>query len=61
MIKSVGYDEKTRILEVEFSNNSVYQYSSVPEIEYREMIRAKSVASYFTQSIKTKYKYEKIQ
>ena len=39
-LRSVGYDEKTRTLEVEMSNGQVFQYSGVyPEV-YRRFMAA---------------------
>ena len=60
-IASVGYDESTSKLEIQFcSNNSIYQYFDVPKIEYSGLMGAASHGKYFHKNIKNKYRYEKI-
>ena len=59
-INSVGYDQESQILEIEFKHGSVYQYYGVPEHEYDNLIGATSVGSYHAQHIKGNYQYQKI-
>ena len=59
-VAAVGYDANTVTLEVEFQNGSVYQYFSVPEVEYQGLITADSVGKYLNQNIKNNYQYTKI-
>lgn len=54
-IRSLGYDARTRILEVEFHSGGVYQYFSVPEAVYQSFMRATSKGSYFHDNIKDRY------
>lgn len=58
-IKEIGWEGE--ILEVEFSNGSVYQYHEVSEEAYTQLIEAPSVGKEFHQSIKNFYHTEKIQ
>lgn len=51
-IKSVGYEEKTTLLEVEFNNGKVYQYHPVPMNIYLEMVASESIGTYFNKNIK---------
>ena len=52
-LKSVGYDEAEKILEVEFlSDKSVFQYSRVPRTTYEELINASSKGRYFRSYIR---------
>lgn len=51
-IASIGYDASRRVLEIEFLNGSVYQYSSVPESLYNGLMNASSHGSYFDSHIK---------
>lgn len=51
-IASIGYDAARRILEIEFLNGSVYQYSNVPESLYNGLMNASSHGSYFDSYIK---------
>ncbi|MFJ5365950.1 KTSC domain-containing protein [Pectobacterium punjabense] len=59
-IESAGYDSNTSILEIEFKNGSLYQYSGVPEYIFQELISASSVGVYFNQNIKNNYEFQKI-
>lgn len=56
-IATVGHDEPSQILEVEFLTGAVYEYYDVPEHVYQELISASSVGSYFAQRIKNVYSF----
>lgn len=61
-INSIGYDELTKTLEVEFSNNGIYQYKEVPKEVYEGFSKAESIGSYFAKNVRTKgYTYLKIE
>lgn len=49
---SIGYDETTSILEVEFHKAGVYQYFGVPADVYEQLMAASSKGAYFNESIK---------
>ena len=54
-LRSVGYDEKTRTLEVEMSNGQVFQYAGVyPEV-YRRFMAAPNPTSFFDDKIAEEY------
>ena len=57
---SVGYDPDALTLEVEFKNNSVYQYFDVPEVENQQLMQASSKGTYFNANIRDRYRYTKI-
>lgn len=59
-IASIGYDPATQILEVEFHNNSVYQYFNVPSIVYQALMAAPSHGVYLNANIKGQYQYARI-
>jgi hypothetical protein len=59
-IKSVGYDKQTRILEVEFNNNQVYQYYDVEDRVFSELMSAESKGKYFYENIRKNYSYFKV-
>jgi len=59
-ITSIGYDESTRTLEVEFKNEDVYQYYDVPKETHESLIKAKSHGKYFHAHIRDIYQYSKI-
>jgi hypothetical protein len=54
-LRSVGYDEKSRTLEIEMSNGQVYQYVGVyPEV-YRRLMAAPNPTSFFDDKIAEEY------
>ena len=46
-IRSVGYDEGSQILEIEFKSGGVYQYLNVPEQVHSSLMNASSKGCYF--------------
>lgn len=59
-INSIGYDEETQILEIEFNHGWIYQYFWVSESEYNGIMNAWSIGTYFHDNIKDKYNYSKV-
>ena len=59
-VASVGYEEETSTLEVEFKSGAIYQYSDVPKSEFEGLINASSVGMYLNSHVKTKYNYTKV-
>ena len=54
-LRSVGYDEKSRTLEIEMSNGQVFQYVGVyPEV-YRRLMAAPNPTSFFDDKIAEEY------
>ena len=59
-LRSVGYDEKTRTLEVEMSNGQVFQYSKVyPEV-HRRFMNAPSPTAFFDDKIAEEYTAKRV-
>lgn len=55
-IASVGYEETSETLEVEFSKNGrVYQYLNVPAFMFERLMQANSVGIFFNAEIKNAY------
>jgi hypothetical protein len=50
-IRSVGYDSRNRVLEIEFSDGGICQYAGVAEEVYRRLMNAPSPGSYFHDNI----------
>ena len=54
-LRSVGYDESTRTLEIEMSNGEVFQYGGVyPEV-YRRLMAAPNPNAFFDDKIAEEY------
>lgn len=60
-LASVGYDSLSHVLEIEFTNGSIYQYQRVPARIYNGLMSASSHGSYFHEHIRDKYPYRKIR
>ena len=58
-INSIGYDEATRTLEIEFNNGTIYHYFDVPIYVYQELINAPSHGKYLAANIKGVYRYSR--
>ena len=54
-IRAVGYDERNRVLEVEFNDGRVNQYSGVSEEVHRRLISAPSIVSYFRDNVEESF------
>jgi len=59
-VASIGYDADAQVLEVEFVNGGVYQYTNVPREAFDELQSAASKGSYFSQNIKNRYPYTRV-
>lgn len=55
IIKSVGYDRETSLLEVEFRNGWVYEYDAVPTEVHRALLDAPSHGKYLKRHIVDRY------
>jgi len=61
-LASVGYEPDMRVLEVEFLNGGIYQYSNVPAHVHSGLMSASSHGSYFDAYVKKGgYSYRKIR
>lgn len=60
-LASIGYDENSQILEIEFNNGRIYQYLNVPSIEFQNLKNANSHGKYFISKIKDFYQYQQIR
>jgi KTSC domain-containing protein len=54
-IRSVGFDERSRVLEVEFSDGRIIQYSGVSAEIHRRFLSAPSLVSYFRDNIEESF------
>lgn len=59
-VASVGYDEPSQTLEVEFTNGSIYQYFNVGELLYQEFMQAPSKGQFLNAYIKNAYAYSRV-
>lgn len=59
-VVSIGYDEATETLEVEFLSGSIYQYYNVPISIYEQMMQAGSKGKFLNTYIKNAYPYSRV-
>ncbi len=60
-LRSAGYDARSRVLEIEFSNGGVNQYSGVSEEIYRRLMNAPSPSSYFQDQIEEGFTAKRVR
>ncbi len=60
-IASVGYDEASRTLEVEFKNGKVYQYYEVSAALYKQFMGAPSKGQFLNGFIRDVYSYSRVR
>lgn len=59
-ISSIGYDEDSNTLEIEFHSGAVYQYFDIPLNVFQGIMGPGSKGQYFAQHIKGYYRYVKV-
>lgn len=60
MAKAVGYDRQREVLQVEFNNGSVYQYSQVETETWEYLQQSDSVGQFFNREIKGYYESQRL-
>ena len=55
-LASVGYSKRRHVLEIEFTNGSVYRYVDVPPSVYRDLLSTDSKTGYYASRIKKNYR-----
>jgi KTSC domain len=58
-IASVGYEPEMKMLEIEFTSGSVYDYFGVPRKVYKELMAAESKGRFVSQRIRGQYPSER--
>jgi hypothetical protein len=61
MLRAVGYDRKTRTMEVVFNTGQVYQYENVPSSEYKGLLNARSKGEFMQANIIDVYPYTRLR
>jgi len=59
-IASIGYDEPTQTLEIEFLNGALYQYYNVPLNMYEQLMQEASKGRFLNAYIKNAYPYSRV-
>ena len=59
-LNSVGYDPKSRTLELEFHKGGIYQYFDVPARIHDQLMSASSKGRFFISAIRDEYHDERV-
>jgi hypothetical protein len=55
ILRSVGYDDTTKILEIEFQSGLLFQYSGVPPKVYADLMHSGEIGKYFSEKVRPKF------
>jgi hypothetical protein len=61
LLRSVGYDAESEVLELEFQSGRIYSYSGVSAGTYEGLLSADSKGRYFNERIKGAFLAAKIR
>ena len=59
-ITSIGYEAKTKSLEVEFVSGGIYRYEGISKALYEKMVNTDSKGRFFFSDIKGKFPHKKL-
>ncbi len=59
-VRAVGYDPKTRVLEVELRDGTVLAYSGVSQEVHRQFMNAPSPSSYYEDKIADEFSSRRV-
>ena len=51
MVYAIGYDPKSKTLEVVFRSGKAWVYEEVPKKVYQELLKSESIGSYMRENI----------
>jgi hypothetical protein len=60
ILRSVGYDEPAKNLEIEFHTGLVYQYSGVTPKVYKDLMSSPEIGKYFTEKVRTRFRTKQV-
>jgi len=55
VIRAIGYDRATNVLEVEFHSGRIYQYFMVPANVHETLLLADSIGNFFNREIRNEF------
>jgi hypothetical protein len=60
ILRSVGYDESTKTLEIEFTSGLVYQYSGVPLKVFTDLMHSGEIGKYYSEKVRPKFQTKQV-
>lgn len=59
--RSVGYDQSSSTLEMEYQSGEVYRYFDVPARLVLDLLEAESMGRFFNAKIRPKFRFQKVR
>ena len=59
-LAAIGYDDRRKILQLEFHSRAVYRYVEVPGAVYEALVAVPSKGRYFNEAIRGRFSYSRI-
>jgi len=60
ILRSVGYNDSAKILEIEFQNGQIYQFSDVPPKVFADLMHSDEIGKYFSEKVRPKFQSKQI-
>ena len=60
-LASVGYDERARVLEIEFHSGGIYRYLDVPKEIFDALLAAESKGRFFAARIRNQFRFQMVK
>ncbi len=60
-LRTVSYDAKRQLLQIEFQDRSTYQYFDVPAAVWEALLQAPSKGAYFNRAIRQRFDYAPVE
>ena len=60
-IRAIGYDERGSVLEVEFNDGRINQYTGVAPEVHRRLMSAPSIVSYFRDNVEESFTAKRVK
>ena len=60
ILRSAGYDDSTKILEIAFQNDLVYQFLNVPPKVSTDLMRPDEIGNYFTDKTRCRFQTKQV-
>ena len=58
VLSAAAYDDRERLLYLEFRSGAIYRYFDFPRRQYDELLAADSKGQYFSRHIRDRFTYE---
>ncbi len=60
ILRSVGYDDSVKILEIEFQNGQIYRFSDVPPKVHGDLMHSDEIGKYFSEKVRPKFQSKQV-